>query len=103
MIHTIRHSQTVDTARKNLMANFQFTEIQAQAILDMQLRRLAALERKKLQEEFAELKKRIAYLEDLLAHPHKILGVIQRRAGGHHGRNMPMPGARRLWTARVGR
>ncbi len=77
VIHTIRHSQTVDTARKNLVANFQFSEIQAQAILDMQLRRLAALERKKLQEEFAELKKRIAYLEDLLAHPHKILGVIR--------------------------
>jgi DNA gyrase subunit A len=77
VIHTIRHSQTVDTARKNLVANFQFTEIQAQAILDMQLRRLAALERKKLQEEFAELKKRIAYLEDLLAHPHKILDVIR--------------------------
>ncbi len=76
VIHTIRHSQTVDTARKNLMANFKFTEIQAQAILDMQLRRLAALERKKLQEEYDELKKRIAYLEDLLAHPHKILGVI---------------------------
>jgi DNA gyrase subunit A len=77
VIHTIRHSQTVDTARKNLIANFQFSELQAQAILDMQLRRLAALERKKLQEEFAELKKRIAYLEDLLAHPHKILGVIR--------------------------
>ena len=77
VIHTIRHSQTVDTARKNLVANFQFSEIQAQAILDMQLRRLAALERKKLQEEYAELKKRIAYLEDLLAHPHKILGVIR--------------------------
>jgi DNA gyrase subunit A len=77
VIHTIRHSQTVDTARKNLIANFQFSELQAQAILDMQLRRLAALERKKLQEEYAELKKRIAYLEDLLAHPHKILGVIR--------------------------
>jgi DNA gyrase subunit A len=77
VIHTIRHSQTVDTARKNLIANFQFSELQAQAILDMQLRRLAALERKKLQEEYTELKKRIAYLEDLLAHPHKILGVIR--------------------------
>ncbi len=77
VIHTIRHSQTVDTARKNLMANFKFTELQAQAILDMQLRRLAALERKRLQEEYDELKKRIAYLEDLLAHPHKILGVIR--------------------------
>ncbi len=77
VIHTIRHSQTVDTARKNLMANFKFSELQAQAILDMQLRRLAALERKRLQEEYDDLLKRIAYLEDLLAHPHKILGVIK--------------------------
>ena len=77
VIATIRKSQTVDTARKNLMSNFKFTEPQASAILDMQLRRLAALERKKLQEEFDELRKRIAYLEDLLAHPNKILGVIR--------------------------
>ena len=77
VIQTIRRSQTVDTARKNLISNFHFSEVQAQAILDMQLRRLAALERKKLQEEFDELRKRIAYLEDLLAHPEKILGVIK--------------------------
>jgi DNA gyrase subunit A len=77
VIHTIRHSQTVDTARKNLIANFKFSEPQAQAILDMQLRRLAALERKKLQEEFNELQKRIAWLEDLLANPHKDAGVIR--------------------------
>jgi len=77
VIATIRRSHTVDTARKNLMADFKFSELQAQAILDMQLRRLAALERKRLQEEFDELKKRIAYLEDLLAHPPKILGVIK--------------------------
>ncbi len=77
VIQTIRRSQTVETARNNLMHNFKFTELQAQAILDMQLRRLAALERKKLQEEYKELKQRIAYLEDLLAHPHKVLGVIK--------------------------
>jgi DNA gyrase subunit A len=77
VIQTIRRSQTVESARNNLVSNFKFTEIQAQAILDMQLRRLAALERKKLQEEFNELKKRIAYLEDLLANPHKVLGVIK--------------------------
>jgi DNA gyrase subunit A len=51
--------------------------VQAQAILDMQLRRLAALERRKLQDEFNELRKRIAYLEDLLANPDKVLGVIK--------------------------
>ncbi|MCB0086742.1 MAG: DNA topoisomerase 4 subunit A, partial [Caldilineaceae bacterium] len=77
VIATIRRSQTVETARNNLVKNFQFTEIQAQAILDMQLRRLAALERKKLQDEYKELQKLIAYLEDLLANPHKILAVIK--------------------------
>ena len=77
VIHTIRHSQSVDTARSNLVKNFKFTEVQAQAILDLQLRRLAALERKKLKDEFDELKKRIKYLEELLADPAKILRVIR--------------------------
>ena len=77
VIHTIRHSQSVDTARSNLVKNFKFTEVQAQAILDLQLRRLAALERKKLKDEFDELKKRIKYLEELLADPAKILRVIK--------------------------
>ncbi|MCB0130001.1 MAG: hypothetical protein KDD78_04105, partial [Caldilineaceae bacterium] len=77
VIATIRRSQTVETARNNLVKNFQFTLIQAQAILDMQLRRLAALERKRLQQEYDELLKRIAYLEDLLAHPEKVLAVIK--------------------------
>jgi DNA gyrase subunit A len=77
VIHTIRHSQNVDTARNNLVKNFKFTEVQAQAILDLQLRRLAALERKKLKDEFDELKKRIKYLEELLADPAKILRVIK--------------------------
>ncbi len=77
VIQTIRRSQTTDTARANLVKNFKFTEIQAQAILDMPLKRLAALERKKLQDEYAELLQRIAYLEDLLAHPGKVLGVIK--------------------------
>ena len=77
VIAAIRRSRTVETARNNLIQNFGFTQVQAQAILDMQLRRLAALERRKLQDEFDELKKQIAYLEDLLAHPHKILGVIK--------------------------
>ncbi len=77
VIATIRRSQTVETARNNLVKNFAFSEIQAQAILDMQLRRLAALERKKLKDEYDELLARIAYLEDLLAHPEKILAVIR--------------------------
>jgi DNA gyrase subunit A len=77
VIATIRRSQRVETARNNLMKEFGFTEIQAQAILDMQLRRLAALERKKLEDEYKALLKRIAYLEDLLTHPEKILGAIK--------------------------
>jgi DNA gyrase subunit A len=77
VISTIRRSQNAETARTNLVSNFKFTEIQAQAILDMQLRRLAALERRKLQDEHKELLKQIAYLEDLLAHPAKILVVIK--------------------------
>ncbi len=77
MISAIRRSQNVDTARNNLMRNFDFTQVQAQAILDMQLRRLAALERRKLQDEFKELQKQIAYLEDILANPAKILSVIK--------------------------
>ncbi len=78
VIATIRRSQSAETARTNLMRGFGFTEIQAQAILDMQLRRLAALERRKLQDEYKEVQAQIAYLEDLLAHPEKILGVIKR-------------------------
>ena len=77
VIQTIRRSQTTDTARTNLIAKFKFSEVQAQAILDMPLKRLAALERKRLQDEYQELLKRIAYLEELLANPDKILGVIR--------------------------
>lgn len=78
VIDTIRRSQRVETARNNLMNNFKFSEVQAQAILDMPLKRLAALERKRLQEEFDDLQKLIDYLQDLLAHPEKILGVIRQ-------------------------
>ncbi len=77
VIKTIRESPDVDTARSRLMENFKLTEVQAQAILDMQLRRLAALERQKIEDEHKEINERIAYLEDLLAHPVKILGLIK--------------------------
>jgi DNA gyrase subunit A len=77
IIRIIRQSPDADTARENLIKKFKFSEIQATAILDMQLRRLARLERQKILDELAEVKKRIAYLEDLLRHPKKILGVIQ--------------------------
>jgi DNA gyrase subunit A len=77
IIATIRKSETAEVARKNLMAGFGLTQIQAQAILDMQLRRLANLERKKILDEFAEVVKKIAYLEDLLANPRRILILIK--------------------------
>ena len=76
VIKTIRQSPDADTAKERLMKRFKLSELQAQAILDMQLRRLAALERKKIEEELADLKKQIKLLEDLLKHPKKILGVI---------------------------
>ncbi|MCP4526928.1 MAG: DNA gyrase subunit A, partial [Aestuariibacter sp.] len=77
VIQTIRQSPDVETARQRLMERFKLSQIQAQAILDMQLRRLAALERKKIDDEYLELIKRIAYLEDLLASPRKILYLIK--------------------------
>jgi DNA gyrase subunit A len=77
IIKLIRASRDTDAARKGLMQQFRFTEIQANAILEMPLRRLAQLERKKLEEELAEKRKLIKYLEDLLANPGKLLGVIK--------------------------
>lgn len=77
VIALIRASKDADEARAGLMTRFKLTEIQAQAILDMPLRRLAALERQKIEEEYTEITNQIAYLQDLLGHPHKILGVIR--------------------------
>ncbi|NTW44569.1 MAG: hypothetical protein HGB14_09105, partial [Anaerolineaceae bacterium] len=77
VIETIRKSPDADTAKQRLITRFNLTEIQAQAILDMQLRRLAALERQKIEDEHREVTSQIAYLEDLLANPQKILGLIK--------------------------
>jgi len=77
VIKTIRESETAEAARKNLMSKFGLSQLQAQAILDMQLRRLANLERQKIEDEYAEIVKNIAYLEDLLANPRRILAVIK--------------------------
>jgi len=77
VINTIRKSRDVDQARSRLMKSFKLTEIQAQAILDMQLRRLAALERKKIEDENKDVLKQIKYLQDLLASPKKILALIK--------------------------
>jgi len=78
VIETIKKSKDAESAKTNLIGRFKLTEIQAIAILDMQLRRLAALERQKIEEEYTETKKKIAYLEDLLASPKKILAVIEK-------------------------
>ena len=76
VISTIRNSKTQDTAKTNLMDKFDFTEVQAQAILDMQLRRLAALERMKLENEQKELKEKIKELNTMLEDPTKVLEVV---------------------------
>jgi DNA gyrase subunit A len=78
IIRTIRESPDVEIARDRLMAGFGLSEVQAQAILDMQLRRLTGLERQKLEEEYAELLKTISYLEGLLASPLQQRGVIRQ-------------------------
>lgn len=77
VIKTIRESKTQEDAKKNLILKFKLSDIQATAILDMQLRRLAALERQKIEDELIMVKETIAYLEDLLMHTEKILGVIK--------------------------
>ena len=77
VIRIIRRSADAEAAREALMKRFRLTEIQATAILDMPLRRLARLEREKLEAEYKEKKKLIKYLEDLLSSPKKILSVIK--------------------------
>jgi DNA gyrase subunit A len=77
VIATIRAAADVDTARANLMSRFSLTDVQANAILEMQLRRLAALERKKIEDEYEAIIRLIAELEDLLANPRKMLAVIK--------------------------
>jgi len=75
-IQIIRRSRTAESARNNLMKNIGVTQIQAQAILDMQLRRLAALERKKIEDEHKEKMKLIKHLEELLESPKKMRMLI---------------------------
>ena len=77
VIKTIRESKDQENAKENLMRLFKLSDLQATAILDLQLRRLAALERQKIEEEYKMVKEAIDYLEDLLAHPEKILKVVK--------------------------
>ncbi len=77
VIKTIRESKDQEDAKKNLITKFKLSELQSIAILDLQLRRLAALERQKIEDEYQMIKETIEYIENLLAHPEKILDVIK--------------------------
>lgn len=77
VIETIRQSQDADQAKERLMTRFSLSEKQAVAILDMMLRRLAALEQQKIEDEQRQVLERIADLEDLLAKPERVLGLIK--------------------------
>ncbi|MFQ6102519.1 MAG: DNA gyrase subunit A [Anaerolineae bacterium] len=77
VIVIIRRSRTTDSARTNLRRRFKLSQVQAQAILDMPLKRLAALERRRIQDEYREKKRLIKYLEGLLRSPKKIRGVVR--------------------------
>jgi DNA gyrase subunit A len=76
IIKLIRSSKATDEAKQGLVTQFKFSELQAQAILDMQLRRLAALERQKIIDEYEEIIKLIAELEEILANDRVLRNVI---------------------------
>jgi DNA gyrase subunit A len=78
IIKLIRASADTETAKQGLISRFGLTAIQAQAILDMQLRRLSALERHKIEEELAEIIKTIEDYEDLLASPKRIIETVDQ-------------------------
>ena len=78
VIQLIRNAADVETARTGLMNRFALDEKQALAILDMQLRRLAALEREKIENEYREIQETISRLEDLLADPRKVDVVVKK-------------------------
>jgi len=82
VIKTIRASQTSEEAQKNLIKQFGLSEIQAKAILAMQLRTLTGLERDKIEKELAELMKIIAELEAILADEQMILNIIKEELEG---------------------
>ena len=77
VIALIRASRTTQDARDGLMARFGLTERQAQAILDMRLQRLTGLERDKIEAEYAELQKLIAYYREVLQNEQMVLGIIK--------------------------
>jgi DNA gyrase subunit A len=77
VVATIRKSRSVETARNNLMKRFKLSERQAQAILDLRLQRLTALERRKVEQEHKDLVEKIRYLEGVLADETKVYEIIK--------------------------
>ena len=77
IVHTIRAAANTEQAKLDLSQKFGFDEGQAQAIVDMRLRALTGLERDKLKDEYDELEKKIAYYNEILGDPKKMLGVIK--------------------------
>ncbi len=76
VIETIKKSKSAEKAKLNLIDKFELTDIQAQAILDMQLKRLAALERQKIEDEYKEIKTKLDELRILLTKPKKMVKVL---------------------------
>src|SRR5215216_6712826 len=81
VVATIRRSRSVETARKNLMKGFGLSERQAQAILDLRLQRLTAMERRKVEQEHSDLREKIEYLEGILADESKVYGIVKEELG----------------------
>ena len=77
IIHIIRNADDTEDAKAKLMEKFAFSEVQAQAIVDMRLRALTGLERQKVENEYAELQKKISYYLEILGDKNKLLGVIR--------------------------
>jgi DNA gyrase subunit A len=81
VVATIRRSRSVETARNNLIKTFRLSERQAQAILDLRLQRLTAMERQKVQQEHRDLREKIEYLEGILADESKVYGIVKEELG----------------------
>ncbi|HEY1428813.1 MAG TPA: DNA gyrase subunit A [Candidatus Tumulicola sp.] len=77
VIEIVRGSQTTDEAKKRLSARFELTDVQAQAIVDMRLRTLVGLERQKIEDEYAELIKTIAELQDILRNVRRVAEIVK--------------------------
>jgi len=89
VIKTIRESQDEKTAQERLQERFKLSDRQSKAIVDMRLGRLTRLERNKVMEEYEEVIKRIAYLEDLLQHEPKIMMLIKVRRSAADPAGLP--------------